>query len=320
MHFQPRFHVIALSAILACATPWFATRADAQSLKLPQSTEGARSAWMEDCTIYRSQRDRLEREQRDNAVAQKDIVANIAGNNMMIAGIRDRMMSREISTNRERGFENAHYMEGVFEIQREHGPRETPESKAKLVRLSKEHSERLELISKRGDDAVAVMRQEMTKFELEVRKLQQRLNELVAAAAEYPQQIQAAQQAFDDCTKRQATARSEITPLDDKVMELLTALILQGSIDQWGETVIGDIKKEEEKTKRQDDAVRRIKQKVTGGGGHDPTASMILETGIEVGIGAAIKAGTRKDRRITPPVDGGGTPSKGGCTGGACPR
>lgn len=317
MHFQPRFHVIALGAILACATPWFATRAVAQSLKLPQSTEAARSAWMEDCTTYRSQRDRLEQEQRDNAARRE-------GARGMLLHYQYNKSTYQGYLDQQTGWNNGARATEKYEYDHERSVltagQPTPENQAKLAKLSKEFAVKIAAIDQRQWDAVASYQPKIDEANRWIPVYEKELSELDFKDSLYPQQIQAAQQAFDDCTKRQATARNEITPLDDQVMTLLTALILQGSLDQWGETVIEDITKEEEKKKRREDAVRRIRQKVTGGGGHDPTASMILESGIELGVGAAIKAGTRKDRRITPPVDGGGTPSKGGCTGGACPR
>ena len=317
MRLRSSLRAIAIGALLTGATHWFVTGANAQGGVLPGSVDAARQPWLEDCTKFRTERDQLQQRliNEDSSHRPTKTLEQI-----------DKDYRESLFRNDWDRVDISYVYGQISYLRMIRGPLipRTPAEEAGIVRLERRVKE-LEA----GIAARRVSAQQARVAALEQYNSQQDAYEKWKQSLQ--QQIQAASQAFDDCTKRQAQARNEITPLDDQVMQLLTALILQGSLENWEQDLPAERKKAEERKKeverevvrkRTRERIRRVEEEAATET-HDPGASAIGAAILESAIDAAIRGGTRRSGGSTGSTPVGGKPSKpgtGGCSGGVCPR
>jgi hypothetical protein len=308
------FRSIVLGIVLAAVTARAGTVALAQGGTLPSSTEVARRAWLEDCAQFRDERDGYLRQLQAEDAAHRP--------QRSLAEIQDRYNRDTYVYGYLHREEIYHIRENIhWGILARSAMTITPATPEERARADAEEARAKSLERKYAEEDAARLKQ----FNNDVAAYKVAQASYESWKADLDAKSKAAGQKFDDCVKRQAQARNEVTPLDDQVMLLLTALILEGSLDRWAEDLPAERRKAEERTKA-NERIRRSEERTRTQTTqtHDPTASAIGAIILEEAISGAIKATRSRGDHPAPQTGGGGgqpsKPSTGGCAGGACPR
>lgn len=294
-----------LSALLAGAASWFVTHASAQGYTLPESTptetfpeaREAAAPWQKDCTTYRNQRDRLQ--------------LDLANLNTI------RPFTEEIM-----GSEQRSILDIESTIDRLRGEQRKAVTAGDNARIKNIEVE-IDRQEKERDDKRAQFR---SKFRDRLAAIDAERDELGKRKAAVRQQIESANQAFNDCEKKLSEARKEPEMDEVLITQLLTALINQTQLEDWERGLTPErkevrkkIRRSLEKTERQTGRTPEETEKM-----HDPTASAVGMVILEGAISGAVSGAINRSQSRgggSPAAGGGSHPApSGGCSGSSCRR
>lgn len=129
---------------------------------------------------------------------------------------------------------------------------------------------------------------------------------------EMDQKLQALDQDFNDCEKKQRAGRNEPEISEILILQLLTALVSETQIDEWDEELVRREKAREK--------LRHIEQKTEKETiqTHDPTASAVGSAILEGVISGTLSRRHSGGGSNPPPRGGGGSTTGSGCGGAGC--